>query len=128
MSEAFDDNTFWEKMLNLAENPSLNDAIIASSIKQKKPEKKKSEYQLTALEPPLQKKVKKDEVMMPETKKIGQVAGQTVAMINRTSTPNAFAEGFKDCLARFEEVFRKNIIMTVEKLRENGIAVLFWGF
>ena len=127
MPEPYDDS-FWERMLNLAENPSLNDAVIASSIKQKKPEKKKSEYQMAALEPALQKKVKKDEGVTAETKKAGQVTGQTVIVINRTSTPNAFAEGFKECLGRFEEVFRKNIINTVEKLRENGIAVFFGLF
>ena len=109
--ENLNDENFWDKMVNLVENPYLNDAFIKETIKQKKTEKRKAEVPLKEAEISV-KKVKKEEVV------------KNLVNLNKNNGNAGFLENFKDVLKNYEEGFKQNLLNNLEKFRLTGYSVL----
>jgi len=83
------DENFWEKMINLAENPNINDGVIRDNVKQKKVEKRKSEFNMKEAEVGTQKKVKREE------NQVNNANAKNYLVINKNVGTVMFIDGFR---------------------------------
>lgn len=107
------DDQYWERMVNLMENPILNDSAIRDTVKQKK-EKKKNEGALKDVGEAIVKKVKREESV------------KTCVVVHKGNRDLfAFVEAFKTSLEGYENIFKQSLLANLEKYRNLGYVVYF---
>lgn len=110
-NEPLDEENFWEKMINILENPYLNDPVLRDTVKAKKIEKRKPDISVKEMDT-ITKKLKKDDFNR-----------NFIIISKAVGGLGPFMEMFKEILGNYDELFKQNLLGNLEKLRGAGYVV-----
>lgn len=112
-NEPLDEDDFWGKLINVLDNPFLNDIVLRDTVKAKKIEKRKPDVPIKEMDTII-KKVKKDDFQR-----------NFIIISKAVGGLGPFVEMFKDILGNYDEQFKQSLLGNLEKFRGAGYVVIY---